>query len=59
GSVTSLQISNQLKEKGFELDRKRIAIAEDIKTIGSYVALINLHKEVKVEVPFEVVPKED
>ena len=59
GSVTSLQIANQLKEKGFDLDRKRIAIAEDIKTLGSFVALINLHKEVKVEVPFEVIAKED
>lgn len=54
GSVNSLQISDELKKKGFEIDRK-IIIVKDVKEIGSYVATVKLHKEVSVEIPFEVV----
>ncbi|MCZ2357040.1 MAG: 50S ribosomal protein L9 [Bacteroidia bacterium] len=57
GSVTALQIANLLKEQGFEIDRKRITFNEDIKHIGQYIAYINLHKEVKVELPFDVTAK--
>ncbi len=56
GSVNTIQLSESLKEKGFEIDRKIIAIKEDlIKEIGSYTAKIKLHKEVEVEIPFEIV----
>ncbi|MDE7379197.1 MAG: 50S ribosomal protein L9 [Paraprevotella sp.] len=54
GSVNSLQISDELKKKGFEIDRK-IIIVKDVKEVGSYVATVKLHKEVSVEIPFEVV----
>ena len=57
GSVNSLQISDQLKEKGFDIDRK-IILVNDIKQIGSYKATVKLHKEVSVEIPFEVVADE-
>jgi large subunit ribosomal protein L9 len=56
GSVNTIQISEALKEKGFDIDRKSISIKEElIKEIGHYTATIKLHKEVKVEVPFEIV----
>lgn len=56
GSVNTIQISEALKEKGFEIERKNIAIKEElIKEIGNYTASIKLHKEVKVEIPFEIV----
>jgi large subunit ribosomal protein L9 len=56
GSVNTIQLSEALKEKGFEIDRKNITIKEDlIKEIGKYTAKIRLHKEVQVEVPFEIV----
>jgi large subunit ribosomal protein L9 len=56
GSVNTIQISEALKEKGFEIDRKNISIKEElIKEIGKYTATVKLHKEVKVEVPFEIV----
>jgi large subunit ribosomal protein L9 len=56
GSVTNIQISEALKEKGFEVDRKNISFKEDsIKKIGKYVAFVKLHREVTVELPFEVV----
>lgn len=57
GSVTALQIANLLKERGFEIDRKRITFNDDIKHIGQYIAFINLHREVKIELPFEVIAK--
>lgn len=56
GSVNTIQLSEALKEKGFEVERKNISIKEElIKEIGNYTATIKLHKEVKVEIPFEIV----
>ena len=55
GSVTTLQISDALKAKGVEVDRKRISFDQDVKTAGEYTATINLHKEVKHQVRFNVV----
>jgi large subunit ribosomal protein L9 len=56
GSVNTIQISESLKEKGFEIDRKSITLPEDqIKEIGKYKAVIKLHREVKVEIEFEIV----
>ena len=55
GSVNSIQISDALKKQGFEVDRRRITFETEPKVVGEYVANLNLHKEVKVQVPFEVV----
>jgi large subunit ribosomal protein L9 len=56
GSVNTIQLSEALKEKGFDIDRRIITIKEDlIKEIGKYTAKVRLHKEVQVEVPFEIV----
>ncbi len=55
GSVTNIQIAEMLGKQGFDIDRKTIIIKEQVKEIGSYKALIKLHKEVSVELPFEVV----
>ncbi len=57
GSVTALQISNQLKEKGFEIDRKSITL-EDIRSVGEYTATVHLHREVKAELAIVVSGKE-
>ena len=54
GRVTSIQVSDALKSKGFEVDRKKIAV-DDIKTVGTYKALLDLHKEVKHTVTLNVV----
>lgn len=54
GRVTSIQISDALKAKGFDVDRKKITI-EDVKTLGVYKALLDLHKEVKHSVNVNVV----
>lgn len=55
GAITTLQISDALKEKGIEIDRKKISFNSDVKAVGSYAVTIDLHKEVKKEVPFNVV----
>ncbi len=56
GSVTNIQIAEALKGKGFDIDRKMISFKDDaIKEVGKYVAIIKLHREVTVELPFEVV----
>jgi large subunit ribosomal protein L9 len=56
GSVNALQISEALKEKGFEVDRRIIRLQTDqIKEVGEYKAKIKLHREVFVEIDFEVV----
>jgi large subunit ribosomal protein L9 len=55
GAITTLQIADALKEKGFEIDRKKISFNSDVKSVGSYAVTLDLHKEVKKEVPFKVV----
>lgn len=55
GSVTNIQIADALAEKGFEVDRKLITIKDQVKEVGNYVAVLKLHKEVSVEIPFEVI----
>ncbi len=54
GGVGAAQVAEGLAAKGFEIDRKAI-VTETAKVAGSYVAVVNLHKEVKAEVKFEVV----
>ncbi|HYG38888.1 MAG TPA: 50S ribosomal protein L9 [Cytophagales bacterium] len=56
GKVTTLQISDALKAKGFEVDRKKISIESEVKSVGDYVAMLDLHKEVKHKVTFSVIP---
>lgn len=55
GAVTALQISEALKIKGIEVDRKKITFKTPVKTLGDYQAVINLHREVQHEVSFKVV----
>lgn len=55
GAVTALQISDALKSKGFEVDRKKISFKAAVKTLGDYTAVLDLHRDVKHEVNFKVV----
>jgi len=55
GSVTNIQIADALRGKGFEVDRKQILIKDAVKEVGSYKAVVKLHKEVSVEIPFDVI----
>ena len=55
GSVTTLQIADALKTKGITLDRKKISFPSEVKSLGDYEALLDLHKEVKHKVAFKVI----
>jgi len=55
GSVNTIQIAEALKEQGFDIDRRNINLGtEAIKEVGNYKAVIKLHRDVKVDVEFEV-----
>lgn len=55
GSVNAIQIAEALEKQGFNIDRKIIEIKQPVKEVGNYTALLKLHKEVSVELQFEVV----
>jgi large subunit ribosomal protein L9 len=56
GSVTTVQIARAIKEqKGYEIDRRRISITDDIKELGTYKANIDFSNGNETEVEFEVV----
>ena len=55
GAVGPIQIADAFEKAGFTVDRKVIVLKDAIKEIGSYHATLKLHKEVTVEVAFEVV----
>lgn len=55
GSISAIQISEVLKSKGVEIDRRKISVKEgDIKEVGSYTVVIALTKEQSVELPLEI-----
>jgi large subunit ribosomal protein L9 len=56
GTVTSLQISRAIREqRGYEIDRKKITIADEIKELGTYKAIIDFGNGKSTEVEFEVI----
>ncbi len=55
GSVGNIQIAEALAKLGFDIDRKSIVVKDAVKEVGQYTATVRLHKEVSVEIPFEVV----
>jgi len=56
GSVNTIQLSENLKKLGFDIDRKHISIKDEpIKNLGKYKAEVKLHKEVTQTIEFEVV----
>ena len=56
GSVTAIQLARAIREqKGYEIDRRRISITDDIKETGSYKAQIDFGKDNVIEIEFEVI----
>jgi len=55
GAVTGVQVSDALKAKGFEVDRRKVSFKSQPKEIGEYTAVLDLHKEVKHEIKVKVV----
>ena len=54
GSVTSMDIAEALKAKGYEIDRRKIALKDAIKETGEYSVNVKLHREVSIAIPIEV-----
>jgi len=55
GSVTSADIAEFLKGKGFEIDRRKLQLADPIKRLGEYDVVLKLHREVTAHVKVKVV----
>ena len=58
GSVNNINIADALEKEGHEIDKKFISvIGGNVKRLGKYNAVIRLHREVSVDLPFEVIPQ--
>ncbi len=56
GSVTNVQLSQAIKDQlGLEVDRRDIVLSEEVKNLGTYAAVANLHKQVEAKINFEVI----
>ena len=54
GSVTSMDIAHELKEQGYEMDRRKIVLREPIKRFGNYTVPVRLHRDVTVDLMVSV-----
>jgi large subunit ribosomal protein L9 len=57
GSVTSVDIANALAAKGFEVDRRKIVLADPLKALGQVTVPIKIHRDVTAQVKISVVPE--
>lgn len=57
GSVTSMDIADALKAKGYEIDRRKIVLKDAIKETGEYTVNVKLHRDVTLAVPVTVTPE--
>ena len=57
GSVTAADIADFLKDKGFEIDRRKLILPEPIKAIGEHAVPLKLHRDVTVPLKVHVVPE--
>ena len=57
GSVTSMDLAEALKERGYEIDRHRIHLREPLKRLGEYTVPVRLHRDVTIELQVKVAAK--
>ena len=57
GSVTSMDIAEALKEKGYEIDRHRLHLREPLKRVGEFTVPLRLHREVSIDLQVKIVPE--
>jgi large subunit ribosomal protein L9 len=57
GSVTSMDIADELKERGYEIDRHRLHLREPIKRLGEFTVPLRLHRDVSIDLQVKVVPE--
>jgi large subunit ribosomal protein L9 len=58
GSITTIDIEKALREKGFEVDRKRIVLEEPIRRLGEYTVRVKVHPEITADLTVQVVKAE-
>jgi large subunit ribosomal protein L9 len=59
GSVTAMDIADKLEKQNYSIDRKKILLAEPIKSLGEFKVPVRLHREVTVEIAVNVVKQEE
>ncbi len=57
GSVTSMDLAEALKDRGYEIDRHRIHLREPLKRVGDYTVPVRLHREVTIDLKIRVAPE--
>lgn len=57
GSVTSMDLAEALKQRGYEIDRHRIHLREPLKRLGEYTVPVRLHREVTIDLKVKVAPE--
>jgi large subunit ribosomal protein L9 len=57
GSVTSMDIAEALRERGYEIERHRIHLREPLKRVGEYTVPVRLHREVTIDLKVRVMPE--
>jgi len=59
GSVSNIQIADELAKQGITIERKQILVKEPIKEVGDYTVTVKLHKDVSIEIPVTVISEEN
>lgn len=57
GSVTSMDIAEALKERGYEIDRHRLHLREPLKRLGDFTVPLRLHREVTIDLNVKISPE--
>jgi len=57
GSVTAMEIDALLREQGFDIDRRKLQLSENIKALGEYPIAIKLHRDVTATITVNVVAR--
>ena len=57
GSVTSADVAQALKAKGFEIDKRKLQMADPFKALGEYTVPVKIHREVTAQITVKVVPE--
>ena len=55
GAITPNQVAEALKDRGYEVDRRKISLSQDIKEVGEYTASLDLHRDIQHEITIKVV----
>ena len=57
GSVTSADVAQALKAKGFEIDKRKLQMPDPFKALGDYTVPVKIHREVTAQITVKVVPE--